>query len=244
MFLLLRQVSDYTEETIYLGIFQTETIANKAKVVYIEEVQFINDIFHCDQGYMTVNLEDDVQVISLTEIKNLLIDIPPSTDDGHILFGMFSIVEGFGQSVCSLASITSSVEQANRNWETNEDGSSSFPSYRTKQLFFLNVLRFRNDKEDEFDNFTIPTIDQRLKTLQEWVERLDTHMKRECRDMKEELMDGDNQTPSLSFPHLPIFDSPLFPGILNLYRALLWMKQESKQANYKKMLAQIYGSLW
>ena len=72
-YILIRDTSPYTEEVIYLGLFESEELALKAKKEYIRVVNGYNDLFHCEQSYQTVNLEKDV-IVSKFNVLNQKIE--------------------------------------------------------------------------------------------------------------------------------------------------------------------------
>lgn len=59
--LLSRHLSAYTDDDLILGVFRTEEKAMAARRIYIETIERDGDP-HARQGYMTVDLQEDVRV--------------------------------------------------------------------------------------------------------------------------------------------------------------------------------------
>lgn len=67
LFILLRKLSAYSEDDIILGVFTSTENAQSAKLTYITSVRKNGDP-HKDQGYMDVDLDDDIYVLDPQEI--------------------------------------------------------------------------------------------------------------------------------------------------------------------------------
>ena len=102
-FLLTRKLSPYTHENLLIGVFSSRIKATRAQLLYWQHVED-NDPHH-DQGYMTVNLDEDVC------ISEVMVE---STSDGSpsdiwIVCGSAS---GFGQVIVTLFHMFNTVDAA------------------------------------------------------------------------------------------------------------------------------------
>ncbi len=90
MNLLLRNISPYTDKSLFLGIFHTFDQAKIAKLAYIHKIESgeLADKWQ-QQAYKKVNLESDLVIIS-----DLIEDLPTQIST---VFLVVEIAEFFGQ---------------------------------------------------------------------------------------------------------------------------------------------------
>ena len=135
-FLLERKCSPYTENNIILGIFDTEGKAEEARARYISEMQVTDP--HYRQGYMTVNLEEDVSVD--------IIDVESPEEDKKKIFLLLKEMECMGQGFIEKVFASFSEKETETKFEEalgTVEGERFNTTYLIDELN-VNELRYEN----------------------------------------------------------------------------------------------------
>ena len=141
LFLLKREISPYSGENLFLGIYDNQELANKQKERYIKNCK-IQDKWK-EQAYKEVYLEKDVEIVEIQD-KQSEEEFPK---EGQRIYFVNGMHEAFGQISKKLVFIStdkSKVEnfiQTKDEEDYNEDD--EFAYYKYEELK-LNVLFFPN----------------------------------------------------------------------------------------------------
>ena len=112
VFLLVRRLSPYTQNDLYLGIFSEYPL--KYKREYIDYIEANGDPYK-NQAYFEVDLEKDIEIIE-HNVK--------AEDDVYVIV---SVLSGMGQVMLEVIRITSDLEECKRkikkHHEENDDDS-------------------------------------------------------------------------------------------------------------------------
>ena len=124
VFLLVRRLSPYTQNDMYLGIFSEYPL--KYKREYIEYIEANGDPYK-NQAYFEVDLEKDIEIIEYNKIV------------GIDVYVIVSVVSGMGQVMVEVLRITSDYEECKNiikkyNKDNNEE------SYFEDYMYFTMTM--------------------------------------------------------------------------------------------------------
>lgn len=100
LFLLTRDISAYSGEDLFLGVYDNLALANNQKEAYVRQCKIKDD--WKEQAYRDVNLEKDVEVIEIQDKQTE--EMFPK--EGQNIYLVSGIAEGFGQIVKELVFIS------------------------------------------------------------------------------------------------------------------------------------------
>ncbi|MBL8099677.1 MAG: hypothetical protein JNK81_10870 [Anaerolineales bacterium] len=145
LFLLKRNISQYTFPDIFLGCFNSLENANIAREQYLSQYQHGRKIDPWkEQGYKTVDLEKDVEIIGNLPIFGV-------TDTSQFVFVVNSYSEGFGQIMRMFYAICGTEEFAKEKLrEMKEKWEDMFDQYFLAEKFNLNDLYPDDNLQDNY----------------------------------------------------------------------------------------------
>lgn len=115
LFLLIRKISPYTGEDLFLGIYDEHDLANQQRTQYIQYCKTADP--WKDQAYKEVDLEKDVLIMEVHE-KITEKEFP---SEGQQIFLVSGLLEGFGQIIKDLHSISTDKSTVKNFIETKHD---------------------------------------------------------------------------------------------------------------------------
>ena len=169
LYILMRKLSAYTDDDIILGVFTTNSKALAAKQLYIQTVTRDGDP-HKRQGYMTVNLKEDVRItnnspkevsIPLAQLEPIL--ILDTALGSYLIHDLLRIIaeymaidvtilvkmtNGFGQNYAVKIELVFGREAA-RNLVSEDEATSEpmgYPEWWEQEDVMIDQLKFENHR--------------------------------------------------------------------------------------------------
>jgi hypothetical protein len=138
VFLLKREISPYSGEDLFLGVYDNLKLANKQKEKYFESCK-VQDKWK-DQSYKEVNVENDVEIIEIQDKQ---------TEEVFLKEGqkIYLVSEVFGQIIKKHIFIsTNELEVRSFVQKKNEEDykEDNIAVYYNEEALKLNVLSFPN----------------------------------------------------------------------------------------------------
>lgn len=100
LFLLTRDISAYSGEDLFLGVYDNLALANSQKEAYVRQCKLKDD--WKEQAYRDVNLEKDVEIVEIQDKQTEEV-FPKEEQNIYLVSG---IAEGFGQIIKELVFIS------------------------------------------------------------------------------------------------------------------------------------------
>ena len=139
MFLIRREISNYTNADLVIGVYESDKKAQIAKNLYIKQCA-TSDVWK-DQAYRDVNLAEDVKITDVSEI----LSFTPTKETASI-YVVSLLFEGMGQVNREIKKIFDSKIEANTFIEKQEL-EEGFVSYCILEEMRLNEIHPDIDKQ-------------------------------------------------------------------------------------------------
>lgn len=140
LYLLKREISPYSGENLFLGIYDNPKLAQKGKDKYFEFCKILDK--WQEQAYREVDLEKDVEIIELQEQQSE----ESFPKEGQSIYLVSGIVEAFGQIIKKLlfVSINKAMVMKFIQTKEEEDHPEDEFAYYKYEVLKLNDLFFSN----------------------------------------------------------------------------------------------------
>lgn len=140
LFLLKREISPYSGEDLFLGVYDNLELADRQRGRYIQNCK-IQDKWK-NQAYKEVDLENDLEIIEIQK-EHLEDRFPQEGQRVYFVSGMF---EAFGQITKKLVSISVDKSEVEKFMQMKDEEDhiedDEFAYYKFEELK-LNVLYFQ-----------------------------------------------------------------------------------------------------